>query len=117
MTSGIKTLELARIYESQGYYKEAHDIYSFLNDQNPSNEISAGLSRMKKRMDQIESDDHHSDEFEDLAELIHSIEPEIGGQDQNTDELSFSTGKTMLQDLIDQWMSLNVLNEKVQKLI
>jgi len=46
----LKTLELAKVYESQGYYKDAADIYSFLHDQDPSNEIKAGIHRMEKQM-------------------------------------------------------------------
>ncbi len=50
MTQDIKTLELAKTYESQGYYEDALKIYSFLNDQETSTELSAGLKRMEKKM-------------------------------------------------------------------
>jgi len=50
MSQDIKTLELARIYESQGYYKDAHEIYSFIDSQGTTNDIRAGLMRMEKRM-------------------------------------------------------------------
>jgi len=49
MTQDIKTLELAKIYESQGYYEDALKLYSFLNNQGTTNEINAGLKRMEKR--------------------------------------------------------------------
>ena len=49
MTQDIKTLELAKTYESQGYYEDALKIYSFLNDQETSTELSAGLKRMEKK--------------------------------------------------------------------
>ncbi|MBU8849454.1 MAG: hypothetical protein KOO64_07900 [Desulfobacterales bacterium] len=51
MSQDIKTLELARIYESQGYYKDAFEAYSFLDANQTSNEIKAGLKRMEKRME------------------------------------------------------------------
>ncbi|MCD4722661.1 MAG: hypothetical protein K8S13_22810 [Desulfobacula sp.] len=51
MIQDIKTLELAKIYESQGYYEDALEIYSFLNNRETTNEISAGLKRMEKRME------------------------------------------------------------------
>lgn len=51
MTQDIKTLELARVYENQGYYKDAHEIYLFLNEQGTTPEIQAGLNRMEKKME------------------------------------------------------------------
>lgn len=52
MNQHIKTSELARVYESQGYTKEAFEIYSFLDAQETSNEIKAGLKRVEKMMGQ-----------------------------------------------------------------
>ncbi|MCK5099295.1 MAG: hypothetical protein KAR45_14390 [Desulfobacteraceae bacterium] len=51
MSQDIKTLEVARIYENQGYFEDALEIYSFLNNRKTSNEIKAGLKRMEKRME------------------------------------------------------------------
>ncbi|HGY10893.1 MAG TPA: hypothetical protein ENK36_00830 [Desulfobacterales bacterium] len=51
MSQELKTLELARIHESQGYYKDAFEIYSFLNIKTSSDEIKAGLKRMEKRLE------------------------------------------------------------------
>ncbi len=51
MNHDLKTLEVAGIYESQGYFEEAHEIYSFLDGQETSVEVSAGLSRMKERLE------------------------------------------------------------------
>lgn len=48
MSQDIKTIELARIYESQKYYEDAFEIYSFLDNRETSSEIKAGLKRMKK---------------------------------------------------------------------
>lgn len=53
MSQEIKTLELARIYETQGYFKDAFDIYSHLDTTETSNEIKAGLKRMEKKMEAI----------------------------------------------------------------
>ncbi|MCK5837509.1 MAG: hypothetical protein KAH09_09610 [Desulfobacula sp.] len=49
MTQDIQTLELAKLYERQGYFKEAFDIYAFLDNREPSNETKAGLDRMEKK--------------------------------------------------------------------
>ncbi len=51
MKQELKTLEVARIYESQGYYEEAKEIYSFLDDQKTSDEVRAGLKRIGERME------------------------------------------------------------------
>ncbi len=48
MTQEIKTIELAKLYESQGHHEEALDIYKTLDEQNSSAEIKAGVKRMEK---------------------------------------------------------------------
>lgn len=67
MNPELKTFELAKIYESQGYYKDAADIYSFLYEQNPSNEIKAGIHRMEKHIKK--GDPYHSPE-KNIARLF-----------------------------------------------
>jgi hypothetical protein len=53
-----KTVELAKVYENQGYYKEALEIYSFLDKEQSSDVIKAGLKRMGKK---VEEEIHDSD--------------------------------------------------------
>lgn len=50
MTREIKTLELARVYENQGYYQEALGIYTYLADYQPSREVESALSRLEGKM-------------------------------------------------------------------
>ena len=69
MTQDIKTLELAKMYESQGYFKEALDIYSALDANGSSNEINAGLKRVEKKMeDQGPSASHGVENISNLFE-------------------------------------------------
>jgi len=49
MNQELKTIEVAGIYESQGYFQEAFEIYSFLDDRETSVEVRAGLKRMEER--------------------------------------------------------------------
>jgi len=51
-----KTVELAKVYENQGYYKEAFEIYSFLDKEQTSDVVKAGLKRMGKKMEEEISD-------------------------------------------------------------
>ncbi len=51
MKQELKTLEVARIYESQGYFEEALEIYSFLDGCETSTEVKAGLKRMGEKME------------------------------------------------------------------
>ena len=51
MNNDIKTLELAKLYERQGYYKDALETYSYLEDQKTGPEIQAGIKRMAKKME------------------------------------------------------------------
>ena len=46
----INTLELAKVYENQGYYKDAHKIYSYLNDQETTYELRSGIERLEEKM-------------------------------------------------------------------
>lgn len=51
MKQELKTLEVARIYENQGYFEEAMEIYSFLDDRETSDEVRAGLKRMAEKVE------------------------------------------------------------------
>jgi len=51
MSEDMKTVEFAKIYENQGYYKEALEIYSFLDKEQTSDAVKAGLKRMEKKME------------------------------------------------------------------
>jgi len=51
MNNDIRTLELAKLYERQGYYKDAFETYSYLKDQKTGPEIQAGIKRMAKKME------------------------------------------------------------------
>jgi len=51
MNQDIWTLELARLYERQGYNRDALEIYLHLEDQENGSEIQAGIKRMNKKME------------------------------------------------------------------
>jgi hypothetical protein len=88
MPQDINTLELARIYESQGYYRNAHSIYQFLDDVKSSSEVKAGLKRCKKRIDN-----------EDRVDRVDS------------DSLSHS--RENISSLLEQWLMLMVLQRRL----
>ena len=50
MSHDIKTRELAKIYENQGYYKDAYDMYLALDSVNASSDIKAALNRLGNRL-------------------------------------------------------------------
>ena len=53
MNQTIKTLELAKLYESQGYFTEALEIYQALKDNDSDDaakEVTAGLRRMEQKI-------------------------------------------------------------------
>ncbi len=68
MTQDIKTLELAKTYESQGYYEDALKVYSFLNDQETTSEISAGIKRMENKMTDDVTGSHSEKNISQLFE-------------------------------------------------
>lgn len=53
MNQEIKTLELARLYESQGHYQDAFDMYMALNEEQPSDQFQDGIHRMRTRLDSM----------------------------------------------------------------
>lgn len=50
MSKEFNTLELARVYESQGHYESAYEIYNSLDGPGAGSEIKSGLKRMEDRM-------------------------------------------------------------------
>ena len=66
MNQELKTLEVARIYESQGYFEEALEIYSFLESRKPSDEVKADLKRMEKRMEDKDKNLHPQEKISGL---------------------------------------------------
>ena len=50
MIQDIKTIELAKIYEGQGYYKDALEIFSFIDKEQACDEAKSGLDRINKKI-------------------------------------------------------------------
>jgi hypothetical protein len=86
MNQDIKTLELAKVYENQGYHKEAFEIYSFLNCEQDSDAVQEGLKRMEKK---IEEEPNYSD----LQETISS--------------------KKKISLLLEKWLNLMILKQRL----
>ena len=106
MNQPIKTVTLAKIYEDQGYYEEAFDIYSFLktsysnmsdNDIDVSEdrdiEIRAGLNRMKEKMGEKLTDPDSN---------------------PTSNQNSIKTKKIFL--LLEQWLNLLILEQRLKYL-
>ena len=50
MKSEMCTLELAKLYESQGYYKDAYEMYRVLDREHSSGQTRAGIRRMETKL-------------------------------------------------------------------
>ncbi len=66
MNKEFDTLELARIYESQGYFNEAFEMYKSLSKTNSGNEIKSALTRMEKRRNPVEEKADSESRIHDL---------------------------------------------------
>lgn len=81
----IKTLELAKIYENQGHFQDALDIYKFLNyrldareifvDEVKAQAIRDGLDRMKHKVEEMNTTTHpplsqHDSKKEKVSALL-----------------------------------------------
>ena len=53
MNQKIKTLELAKLYESQGHYQDAFDMYMALNQEQSSDQFEDGIQRMSDKLDSM----------------------------------------------------------------
>ena len=49
MTFEMNTIEIAKLYENQGYHEDAYQIYLQLDKQNTSSQTRAGINRMKMK--------------------------------------------------------------------
>ncbi len=68
MKQDIGTLELARLYERQGYYKDALEMYLCLNNQTAGGEIQEGIARLNKKLEHIRIKTHPEEKISFLFE-------------------------------------------------
>jgi len=93
MNQDIKTIELAKVYESQGYFQDALDIYTFLDGQETSSSIQAAIKRIEKRIQEKGQVADH--------------------QKENASDKMSSTDKNSVPELIEQWLMLMVLKQRL----
>ncbi|MCP3944777.1 MAG: hypothetical protein GY710_25320 [Desulfobacteraceae bacterium] len=98
MSHGFNTLELAGIYEKQGYFQDAFEIYQALakesgkkDELENSSEINAGLRRME------------------LA-LQNQATPE----DKALDSSDLPNAEKKIERLLEQWLMLMVLDKRFE---
>ncbi len=68
MNQDIRTLELARLYERQGYYQDALEMYLHLDTRETGSEIQAGITRMNKKMEDAGHQPHPQEKISFLFE-------------------------------------------------
>lgn len=112
MDQDINTLELARIYESQGYFRTAQKIYAFLDEQNTSTEIRAGLKRCEKKMIPNESAENPLKENYSQDDLITDIK---SVNFQPEDRRTGVDSKKKIPLLLEKWLMLMVLQRRLSK--
>ncbi|MFH2061008.1 MAG: hypothetical protein ABIJ59_19225 [Pseudomonadota bacterium] len=121
MTHEIKTLELARIYESQGYVEDAFNIYSSLYSEIPSNEIKAGINRMRARLKtQTENQTqkhiiNQEQTYNQLGSLAQSLSPDPDSEQPLDPQPNLSSKMTIL-NLFEQWVTLKVLEDRLDRI-
>lgn len=100
MNVEFNTLELARVYESQGHFQEALGIYQSLADQGRANdpEIEAALERMKS------VNEKHPAPLETTQQSSMDPEPSPG---------LANDPEKKIEDLLAQWLMLMVLEKRL----
>ena len=96
-----KTFEMAKIFEKQGHYQEAYEIYSFLKKQK-NNEKSAqeALDRINKILKQ------EKDNSSDDTSLTNSL-------DKKTEDVQHETSKKELGELFEKWFYLSIKKKRI----
>ena len=89
------TLTLAKVYESQGYYQNAKEIYDRCNEkfQGKDTDIQAACARMKAALENAVSTGMH-----------------IAEQNQHTDS---KNGKTRVAAHLEEWVRLLILQKRL----
>ena len=96
MNQDIKTIELAKLYENQGYFQEALDIYTFLDGQETSSLLQTAIKRMEKRIQ------------EEGPVAKQSVPDQNSIPDQNS-----APDQNRVPELIEQWLMLLVLRQRL----
>jgi hypothetical protein len=118
MTDQINTLELARIYESQGHYQDALSMYTDLKKNGPTAEISAGMKRMKTMRvnpDSTGLEPANKIEGKSLHELISSIESEPSSGLENDLEIP-PVKKARLGSLLEKLIHLWTIEHQTNQI-
>jgi hypothetical protein len=116
MNQDIKTIELAKVYESQGYFQDALDIYTFLDGKETSNSIQAAIKRMEKRVQEDghadSQNENASDKMSELDKINVSNSIKVSDSIKVPDNIKVH-GKNRVPLLIEQWLMLMVLKQRL----
>jgi len=98
MNREFNTLELARVYECQGYFQDALGIYQVLEDQGPVKdpEIGAGLARMRAAVQN------------QAPCLENDLKPPL-----ESDPSPVPEPEKKIETLLEQWLMLMVLEKRL----
>ncbi|MBU0969728.1 MAG: hypothetical protein KKC20_03735 [Proteobacteria bacterium] len=127
MSDEFITLELARIYESQGYFRDALDMYRALEAEEEDAqegekdvqardlEIAAGLLRMESALKKQDSQaDPRENPLEPLAKALASLaEPREPLADHFSAD---SLPEKGISPLLEQWLMLLMLEKRVNSM-
>lgn len=127
MSDEFITLELARIYESQGYFRDARDMYRALKAEEEEAkegeedvqardlEITAGLQRMESA---LKKQDTQADPLENpLEPLVKALSSLAESREPLADPLSADTLPVKgINFFLEQWLMLLMLEKRVNSM-
>ena len=121
MTDSIATIELARIYESQGYYEEALSIYRSIEAEQPANATRAAVNRIQARISQSDTPsrpDQTAEMFSDLISMVQSDESDPAASDEHKSNHRIESGrkKVALTRLMEEWLSFILLEDSLSRI-
>lgn len=73
METDITTETLARLYESQGYYRDALEHYTAVNRQNPSSDIEKAVQRISRKLETSDTESGKREAVRLVEQWMHLL--------------------------------------------
>ncbi len=121
MISEMNTIEIAKLYESQGYYEDAYQVYLKLDRQNSSSQTRAGINRMEMKIATASESDDAIEGF-DFQNLVHDglvddnlLVDDNQVDDNQVDDNGGSEPRERIAYLCEKWINLIVLKHRLSR--
>ncbi len=116
----MHTIEIAKLYESQGYHEDAYQIYLKLEQGHSTSQTRAGINRMKMKITAASESSDNADDFDfhDLADG-NLTDDDLTDGDLADGDLADGDGESIAKEriaqLCEKWINLIVLKHRLDR--